>query len=64
MNTYGWRMRKNVKDMYKLVDADLPDFDWANDKEFLDKLDTRTSDYKSGEVAGIPWENAREKILA
>ena len=64
MKTYGWRMRKNVKDMYKLVDADLPDFDWANDKEFLDKLDTRTSDYKSGKVAGIPWENAREKILA
>ena len=32
---------QKVKAMYKMLDADLPDFDWANDNEFLETLDQR-----------------------
>ena len=53
-----------VKAMFTMVKAELEDYDWTKDKEFLAELDKRSADFKSGKVKGIPWEDAKKQILA
>jgi hypothetical protein len=55
---------KKVKAIFTIVEDDINDFDWANDPEFIAELDKRSNDYKSGVVKGIPWDEARKKILS
>ena len=47
-----------------MVEGEIEGFDWTKDKEFLAELDKRSTDYKSGKVKGIPWEEAKKQILA
>ncbi len=54
---------KKVKAIFTMVEDELNDFDWANDEEFVAALDKRSDDYKAGAVKGIPWEEARERIV-
>ncbi len=55
---------KKVKAILTMVEDELIEFDWTKDKEFLTELDRRSAEYKSGQVKGIPWEEAKKQILA
>jgi putative addiction module component (TIGR02574 family) len=55
---------KKVKAIFTMVEDELKDFDWVDDKDFMAELDKRSSDYKSGKVKGIAWEDAKKRILA
>ena len=55
---------KKVKAIFTMVEDELEEFDWAKNKEFLAELDRRSADYKSGKVKGVPWEEAKRRILA
>lgn len=55
---------KKVKAIFTMVENDLGEYDWTKDKAFLAELDRRSSEYKSGKVKGIPWEEAKQRILA
>jgi hypothetical protein len=54
---------KKVKAIFTMVEDEFQEFEWSKDKEFLAALDQRSADYRSGKVKGIPWEEARQKIL-
>jgi len=55
---------KKVKAIFTMVEDELEEFDWSKNKEFLAELNQRSTDYKSGKVKGIPWEDAKKQILA
>ncbi len=55
---------KKVKAIFTMVEGEIGDYEWSKDKEFLAELDRRSADYKSGKVKGIPWEEAKLKIMA
>lgn len=55
---------KKVKAIFTIVEDDIADFEWINDKEFLAELERRSNEYKSGKIKGIPWDEARKQILA
>ncbi|MCW3121269.1 MAG: hypothetical protein JWQ38_761 [Flavipsychrobacter sp.] len=38
--------------------------EWYKNKEILEELDRRTTDYESSKVKGIPWEEAKNDILS
>ncbi len=55
---------KKVKAIFTIVEDEIADFEWMNDKEFLAELERRSNEYKSGKVKGIPWDEAKKQILA
>lgn len=40
------------------------EFDCWNDKDFMEELDRRSNDYKNGNIAVVPWDAAKERILS
>jgi putative addiction module component (TIGR02574 family) len=39
-------------------------YDYWNDRDFVAELNQRSSDYKSGKVKGISWEEAKTQIMS
>jgi putative addiction module component (TIGR02574 family) len=40
------------------------EFDYWNDNEFIEELDRRSNDYSNGNIKGVPWEEAKARILS
>ena len=55
---------KKVKAIFTMVEAELNDFDWASDEEFVAMLDKRSDDYKTGKVTAVPWDKVKKQILS
>jgi len=56
---------KKVKAIYTMLEEEIEEtYDYWNDKAFVDELNKRSSELKSGKVKGIKWEEARAQILA
>jgi putative addiction module component (TIGR02574 family) len=55
---------KKIKAIYTMLENEIEEgYDYWNDKDFINELEKRSADYKSGKVKGIPWEEAKAKIL-
>lgn len=39
-------------------------YDYWNDKNFVDELNKRSAELRSGKVKGVKWEDARAQILS
>ncbi len=55
---------KKVKAIFTMVEDEVENYDWTQDKELLTELDRRSADFRSGKVEGISWEDAKKQILA
>ena len=55
---------KKVKAIFTMVEDQLPDYKWNEDKMFLAELDRRSAEFRSGKEPGIPWEESKKRILA
>ncbi len=55
---------KKVKAIFTMVEGDIKDYEWENDEVFVAEMEKRSSDYKTGKVKGIPWEEAKKQILS
>ena len=55
---------KKVKAIFTMVEDEYEAYEWSEDPKALAELDKRTSDYKSGKVKGIRWEDAKQTILS
>ena len=54
---------KKIKAIYTMLEEEIEgNYDYWNDKDFVDELDRRSEDFKSGKVKGILWEDAKAKI--
>ena len=53
-----------VKAIYTKVEHDIPEYDWASDKEFVAELEKRSNDLQSGKVKGVLWEDAKTQITS
>jgi len=56
---------RKVKAIYTMLEAELEgeDYDRWNDEAFVAEMVKRSEDLQSGKVKGIPWEEAKAKIL-
>ena len=55
---------KNVKAIYTMLETEIEEnFDYWNDKAFVDEINKRSEEYKSGKVKGIAWADAKNRIL-
>lgn len=55
---------RKVKAIYTMLEAEIEEsYDYWNDKDFVAELDKRSSDYRSGKVKGVPWDEAKIRIL-
>jgi len=53
---------KQVESIYSIFEDQIAEkYDHWEDEEFLNELETRTKDYESGKVKGIPWEEVKLK---
>ena len=56
---------KKVKAIYTMLANEIEeDYDYWNDKAFIEMVDKRTADFKTGKVKGVAWEDAKSKIIA
>lgn len=55
---------KKVKAIFTMVEEEIEDYQWTNDKALLAELDKRSEEYKSGRVKGVSWEDAKKQILS
>jgi len=56
---------KKVKAIYTMLEDEIEEvYDHWNDKDFITELNKRSAEYKSDKVKGIPWEEAKAKIMA
>jgi len=55
---------KKVKAIYTMLEGEIEEtYEHWNDKKFIEDVDKRSADLKSGKVAGVSWEEAQSKIL-
>lgn len=55
---------RKVKAIYAMLEEEIEEvYDHWNDKDFVDELDKRSVDYKSGKVKPVSWEAAKAQIL-
>ncbi len=55
---------KKVKAIYTIVQADInEEYDPWHDKEFISELEERSTEYKTGKVKGVAWEDVKKKLL-
>ncbi|MFI5124059.1 MAG: hypothetical protein ACHQDF_01965 [Chitinophagales bacterium] len=56
---------KKVKAIYTMLEEEIEEvYDYWNDKDFIAELEKRSSDFKSGKVKGVKWEDAKALILS
>ena len=55
---------KKVKAIYTMVEHDIPEYDWAADKEFVAELEKRDNDLQCGKAKGVLWEDAKTQITS
>lgn len=55
---------KKVKAIFTMVEDELQAYDWTKDDAFLDELDKRSNDLKSGKVKGASWEEVKTRVVA
>jgi putative addiction module component (TIGR02574 family) len=54
---------KKIKAIYTILEGEIEEnFDHWTDKNFLAELNRRSEEYKSGNVKGIAWEEAKKRI--
>lgn len=55
---------KKVKAIYTMLAGEIEeDFVYWNDKNFVDELEKRSVDLKSGNTEAVSWEEAKATIL-
>lgn len=55
---------KKVKAIYTMLENEIEEVhDYWNDESFVQELDNRSADYKSGKDKGILWDVAKKEIL-
>jgi putative addiction module component (TIGR02574 family) len=55
---------RKVKAIYTMLEQEIEEvYDYWNDKDFIAELDKRSDDYKKGKTKGVPWEEAKARIL-
>jgi hypothetical protein len=56
---------KKIKAIYTMLEKEIEqEFDCWNDGDFIEELDRRSDDYKNGKIVGVPWEEAKARILS
>ncbi len=55
---------KKVKAIFTMVEDEIKGYEWSEDEDFLAELDRRSNEYKSGNVKGVSWEDAKQQILS
>jgi putative addiction module component (TIGR02574 family) len=52
---------RRVEEIFSIVEDEIAEkYNHWEDEEFLNELETRTKDYESGKVKGIPWEEVKK----
>lgn len=56
---------KKVKAIHTVLANEIEeDYDHWNDKGFIEIVNKRTADFKTGKVKGVAWEEAKSNIIA
>ena len=50
-----------LEELYAFVNSKTPLYEWWNDNVFIDELERRSADLKSGKDMGVPWEEVQSK---
>ena len=54
---------KKIKAIYTMLEEEIEgSYDYWSDKNFLDELNKRSEDFKSGKSEKISWEDAKTNI--
>ena len=56
---------KKVMAIYDIIENNLhvEDFEWWNDKQFIEQLDRISADLKSGKDKGYSWDSVKDELL-
>lgn len=56
---------KKVKAIYTIIESEISEMtNWWNDEKFIEELDKRSADLKSGKDKGVNWLELKRKLIS
>lgn len=54
---------KKLKAIYTIVEDEIENYDYTNDKKFINELNKRAKDLESGKEKGLSWNEVKAKAV-
>jgi hypothetical protein len=54
---------KELKVLYSMVEEEMTEYNRWSNKDFVEEMNRRASEFESGKVKGNSWEEVKRKVI-